>query len=429
MIEQALLNAIIASRDTTALVRNGLMDAKQWLTHKDAYLYLSKHLKEYGELPSIASMCQNVDNFEPSDSVESPDTLAKKMIERNLKNIQKEFFLNVAQKFGDLDAYDILRKMEEKVEELQKLSMLRGNNGIDWASSGEERFAEYEGRKLRDFNRRIPFLFPQLTELLGEMHGGFYETIMGFTSRGKTWLGLLQGLVAHRAGFKVLVESGEMSKPEVQFRLDTMAGGFNNRGLFTGALDFRDEEAYKEWLSKFSKDAGQAPFVIKTQEDWPSGLTLYQIDHDIQVCKPDIIIIDQFSLIRHSSADRSGMTNTSRRLKELAGKYGIIICLLYQANGDYEKRKSQSETEDNSIKELVPPRLSDYSETIAIIQDSDVVLTFDSTTWKDEKTKKQCGKALLSIGKSRAGGEGSELDLNWIPNEGIIEPRRAVDIF
>lgn len=429
MIEVQLLNSVLASRDSTALVRNGLMDRSQWLTHKEAYNYVVDHLKEYGELPSVNSMIENIDNFEAVESVESPDTLAKKLIERNVKNLEKEFFVNVAQKFGDYDAYDILKKMEEKVDELQKLSMRRGNNGIDWASSGEDRLAEYESRKQRDFARRVPFLFTDLTNLLGEMHGGFYETIMGFTSRGKTWLGLLQGLVAHKAGFKVLVESGEMSKPEVVFRLDTLAGGFSNRGLYTGALDFKSEEDYKTWLQEFRKDSGKAPFMIKTQEDWPQGLTLFQIEHDIQVNKPDLVIIDQFSLIRHTSSDRAGMTNTSRRLKELAGKYGIIICLLYQANGDYEKRKSQGESGDNCVKELVPPRLSDYSETIAIIQDSDVVLTFDSTTWIDEASKKQCGKALLSIGKSRAGGDGTEIDLNWIPNQGIIEPRKAVDLF
>lgn len=429
MLEAQLLNAIITSRDDTALVRNGLIDKKQWLTHQEPFLYITNHLKEYGELPSVSSVISNTDNFEIEETSESVETLCKKLIERNLKNAQKEFLQDAAKKFGELSAYELLLKMEEKVQELQKLSAKRVDNGLDWTSSGVERANEYNERKKKDFSRRVPFLFEELTDILGEMHGGYYVSIMGFTSKGKTWLGLLQSLVANRAGLKVVIESGEMSKPEVAFRLDSLDGGFNNRGLFTGNLDFHSEEQYLEWLNKFNKENGRAPMIIKTQEDWPNGLTLQQIEHDIQVNKPDVMVIDQFSLIKHSSNDRHGMTNTSRRLKELAGKYGMVIILLYQANGDSEKRKGKEENAEDGVKELTPPRMSDYSETIAVIQDSDTVLTFDSTTWKDEQTKQQCGKALLYVGKNRSGGEGTELDLNWVPNNGIIHVRRATDAF
>lgn len=429
MLELQLLNSILVSRDATALVRNGLMDRNQWLTHQEAYLFIVKHLKDYGELPSISTAIQSIDNFESVDTTESPDTLCKKMIERNLKNKQKQFLVDIAKRFGELDAYDILAAMEEKVSAFQKISIQHGSNGIDWATSGSERAKEYENRKKKDFSRRVPFLFHELTKILGEMNGGFYLTIMGFTARGKSWLGLKQALAAHEMGLNVLVESGEMSKPEVAFRLDSLKGNYSNRGLYTGSLDFHTEEQYLKWLDKFNKENGQTPLVIKTQEDWAYGLTLHQIEHDIQIHKPDVLILDQFSLIRHISSDRNGMTNTSRKLKELAGKYGIVIVLLYQANGDYEKRKGQEKAEENSIKELTPPRLSDYSETIAIIQDSDAVLTFDSVIWRDEQTRQQCGKAILAVGKSRNGGEGTELDIQWIPDFGIIKVKQATDAF
>lgn len=430
MIELQLLNAVLKDRDAGALIRNGVNEKSQWITRQDAYQFVLKHLNEYGELPTVNNVIENIDGFEAMDTVESPDTLAKKLIERNLKNCEKEFMVTVAQKFGDYDAYEILRKFEQQVEVLQKIANKKGYSGIDWSSTGEQRKEEYENRKTKGFSNRVPYMFEELTPILGDMTTGFYLTIMGFTSKGKTWLGMLQAMAAHKVGMKVLLESGEMSKPEVSFRLDTLKGGFSNRGLYTGALDFKTEEEYIKYLGSFNIDGCVTPFIIKTQEDWANGLSLAQIEHDIQTIKPQLLVIDQFSLIRHTSADRAGMTNTSRRLKELAGKYGIVIVLLYQANGDYEKRKSKDDKQtDNAVKELIPPRLSDYSETIAIIQDSDVVLTFDSTTWMDEQTKKQCGKALLSVGKSRTGGEGTELDLNWIPNYGIIQSRKPVDIF
>ncbi len=429
MLELQLLNTIINNRDASSLVRFGLMDESQWLTRKNVYKYAVKHLEEFGELPSIGSVIENTDNFEVAESSESVETLAKKLIERNVKNAQKQFFVETAQQFGELSANEIIEKMEMKTQEFRNQSMSQGKNGVDWANSGAERLAEFERRKKHDFSRRIPFFFPELTEALGEMTGGYYLSIQAFTGKGKTWLGLMEALTVNDMGLSCLFESGEMSKPELSFRLDTLKGKFSNRALFTGSLDFHSEEDYKKYLGDYGKGSTKAPLIIKTQEDWAKGMTVAQIEHDIQTHHPDVVIIDQFSLIRHITNDRDGKSDTSKRLKEMAGKYGVVICLLYQANGDYEKSKKKSDVEDESLRILQPPTVKDYSETIQIIQDVDCLLTFDSTKWKDAQTNEECGKALLFVAKSRAGGEGTELEMNWLPDAGLIETKKATDIF
>ncbi len=174
MLELTLLNAILNSRDASSLVRFGLMDETQWLTHKSVYKYAVKHLEEFGELPSINSVIENTDNFEVTDPGESIETLAKKLVERNVKNAQKQFFVETAQQFGELSASEIIEKMEAKTQEFRNQSMSQGKNGVDWSNSGAERLAEFERRKKHDFSRRIPFFFQELTEALGEMSGGFY---------------------------------------------------------------------------------------------------------------------------------------------------------------------------------------------------------------------------------------------------------------
>ena len=429
MLELQLLNTILNSRDASSLVRFGINDESQWLTHQNVYKYAMRHLEEFGELPSVNSVIENTDNFEVTDPGESVETLAKKLVERNVKNAQKSFFVQTAQQFGELSAVEIIEKMEEKVQEFRNQSMSQGKNGIDWSNSGAERLAEFERRKKHDFSRRIPFFFKELTDSLGEMNGGYYLAIQAFTGKGKTWLGLLEALAVNDLGLNCLFESGEMSKPEISFRLDTIKGKFSNRALFTGNLDFQSEEDYKNYLGGFGKGTKKAPLIIKTQEDWAKGLTIAQIEHDIKTHHPDVVIIDQFSLIRHVTNDRDGKANTSKRLKEMAGKYGVVICLLYQANGDYEKSKKKSDVEDESLRVLQPPTLKDYSEVISVIQDVDCLLTFDSTKWKDQQTGNECGKALLFVAKSRAGGEGTELEMNWLPDAGVIETKKATDIF
>jgi len=54
---------------------------------------------------------------------------------------------------------------------------------------------------------------------------------------------------------------------------------------------------------------------------------------------------------------------------------------------------------------------------------------FDLTKWRDAQTKNDYGKALLFVAKSRVGGEGTELEMNWILVARIIETRKVTDLF
>jgi hypothetical protein len=191
MLELLLLNTILGSRDASALVRFGLMDENQWLTHREVYKYTVKHLEEFGELPSIGSVIQDTDNFEVMDAGESVETLAKKLIERNVKNAQKQFFVETAQQFGEMSAADIIEAMESKVQEFRNQSMSRGQNGIDWANSGAERLAEFERRKKHDFSRRIPFFFPELTEGIRGNERGLLSSNPGIYREGQDLAGPL----------------------------------------------------------------------------------------------------------------------------------------------------------------------------------------------------------------------------------------------
>lgn len=436
MIEVQLLNAVVEKRDMNALVRHGLNSEKHFRSYGYAYKFIHKHMKEFGEMPSIESVVEHCERvrakekelpeFEKVDVTESIDTICLKLIEHNLKMDERKMLEELAKNFGQMDAYKILETLKERVEDFQERATARGKIGVNWAQSGKERAEEYEARKRKDFSKKIPCFFGEITEAVGGYERGEYVTIMGFTGKGKSWLGLLQALVANNAGFKVLIESAEMSKPENSFRLDTLEGKFSNRGLWTGTLHDLQEEAYRRYLGDFEKGTGRADLVIKTAEEWANGLTLSQLEADIDRTKCDMVVVDQFNLLKHDGTKRNDMSATSRALKQLAAKKGVVIVLLYQTNGDYEKGTSKGE---DGVRELKLPTLKDYSETIAVIQDSNKLFSFDSVSWKDAETGRQRGKALVGIAKSRTGGENLELELEWCPNDGVIQPRQATDIF
>lgn len=426
MIELALLNAIIAKKDFSALVRHGIANASHFREQSCAFNYIRKHMKEFGEMPSVESVVANCKDFEIVDVAESIDTLALKLIEKNLKLEEKQLLTDLAKGFGEMDANQVLDELRTRVNELSEKSMRKGRNGVDWSMNGAERLKEYESRKDKDFTKKIPSFFEEFTKAGLSYERGSVITAMAFTGKGKSWIALLQALEANRAGFKVLIESAEMSKEENQFRLDTLEGGFSNRGLWTGQLDNVSETHYRTYLEKFSKGSGRSSVIIKTPEDWSEGLSLQQLEYDIDRSKCDLVIIDQFNLMKFGGSHRDDKAALSRQLKQLAAKKGVCVFLLYQTNGDYEKSASKGE---DGIRELKLPTLANYSETIAVIQDSNIVFALDTVTFKDPETGRSRGKALCGVAKSRQGSEGIELELDWLPNDGVIRPRQATDVF
>lgn len=395
------------------------------------YQYIIEHVQQHGELPSVesvvaASVMQD-HPFEASDSVESIDTLAVKLRDRNLKLDLKGSIRQWATDYTAMSGQQLLANIRSKTESLFGEQSRYSRGGVNWATSGDERFREYQARKVMDYGRLLPAMFPEITAKLGGYERGDLVSVMAFTGRGKSWLGLKSALMANTDGYRVLVESAEMPKIKCEFRLDTLAAHFSNRQLWTGSLDMRVEEEYRRFTSQFTRSSGRPDFIVQDSEDWLEGLSLAQLNADIERYKPDLVVIDQFNLMRFNAHNRDAKSALSRELKQIAARKRVVILVLYQTNGDYERGRS---TDAEGIRELKLPQLSDYSETIAVIQDSSIVYGFDAVTWSDESTGKRRGKAIMGVLKSRDGGaEGEQWDLEWMPDDGVIEVRKPTDAF
>ena len=72
-------------------------------------------------------------------------------------------------------------------------------------------------------------------------------------------------------------------------------------------------------------------------------LNVDTIEADLQM-NPNIqmVIIDGFNLMSHGKGklDRNSMTMTSRRLRQLFAKYGVVGLVVHQVNANEEKENS-----------------------------------------------------------------------------------------
>lgn len=186
--------------------------------------------------------------------------------------------------------------------------------------------------------------------------------------------------------------SPEMSKKQTILRLDTLKAHFSNIHLTNGELNNKEE--YKKYLEKFQEEAEERPdYLVKTMEDMDNGLTLKLLEEDL-INNPDVrfVIIDGFNLMDHRGQDgnRNNMSLTSRKLRKLFGKYGVVGLVVHHT--PTTSRKEQlSEEEDIANSFPSAPKLTDYSETVAVIQDAVTVLTFAQ---KD-------GNGVLAVRKAR----------------------------
>lgn len=430
-VELALLNHVIAKRDLSVLARNGLDDDSAFPEHADALRFIRKHVEQYGETPSLESVIRACPSFEPWDVGESPETLCAKLHERNTKLSIRRVLEEVAGekgKFVRLDGYELLDFLGERLEQVrQDVSARRGSGATNWSRQTDQRRQEYDRRASGEYGTRIPLFWPKIEDAVGGFYRGDYVNLIAWTKKGKSWIGSVAGLTANRAGYRVLALLAESTKAEATFRLDTLEFGISNRGLFGGSLDSEQYQTYVRKLNEL-QEQNRPDYIIRTPEDWRHGLTLRQIEADIDQYKPDVVIIDQFSLINYGGHTWEAKEAASKQLKLLFARKGVVGVVITQASGDYGKRTHKHEDDEDDVQELRPPSESDYSGTIATIQDATHVLAFDSIQNRDEDGKER-GKAQLVVRISRTGGAGTTVDLKWLPNDGIIEPRTAMDAF
>nr|WP_207732338.1 DnaB-like helicase C-terminal domain-containing protein [Heliobacterium chlorum] len=418
-MESQLLSKVLDEKDFTPLFRFNV-DETDFPTLGDTYAFIREYVRENHVTPDYRTVVANFETFEYQPAV--TDTfkyLCTRLKAQSAKRRAFELLQNQAVKmFNELPGDKFVQWLKAETERIEASTLVRFDLGTNYATNGEERKQWYESAKEQRSRTYLPTPYPSLTEALG---GGFevgdYILLMAFTNRGKSWIASHMGLAAWENGFGVLHYSPELSKKQQALRLDTLMGQFDNVKLRRGLL--ANENQYFGYLEGFKPEINAAPYLIKTLEDLPNGLTLDVIEADLQIyANIGMVIIDGFNLMIHGKGRmRDSMTFTSRRLRQIFGRHNVVGLVVHQTPGSAEKEKRQ---EDEAGRRLVkPPRLTDYSETVAVIQDAATALTFDASD----------GIGMISIEKAREPNVGQVIELTCNFNEGRIRETDITDQF
>lgn len=418
-IESKLLSKVIDEKSVAVLSKYNVT-ANDFVTQAETFNFIKGYIKEFGEVPAYTEVVAECSTFDYVPEV--PDNVAymcKKIKSDNAKRRSFELLQKEAtEKFSQLSGSSFIEWLYDEAGKIKEVACVDSYAGTNFAINGLERKALYEETKELGSGLYIPTPYQQLNDWLnGGLELGDYVLLQAYTNRGKSWIASDLGIEAWRTGNGVLHYSPELSKKQQLQRLDTLHGHFRNSLLKGGKLGDHEEENYFDYLYTFNEN-NEVPYIVKTMGDLPRGLSIDVIEADLQA-NPNIkmVIVDGFNLMSHKGTDgnRNNMANTSRRLRQLFAKYGVVGLIVHQVPTSAER---ENRNEDESGARMVePPRLDQYSETVAVIQDACTILNFDQAD----------GVGKIRLAKARTPYVDEILELQCDFDIGYIKEASGID--
>lgn len=408
MVELQILNKVIKQQSLNILTQNNL-DNDYFISYPDEYKYIIDHYNKYGNVPDPETMADKFPEFEFLDVAESDKYLVEKIQEEHLYS-KLVPILNKVAKLVQTDTNQAIEYLLPKIQELA--TMQTGfNEGYDLVRNALDRLQSYKERQDCKGLLGISSGLDDLDEVThGWLAGEDLITIVGRTNEGKTWVLLYFLCMAWLAGKRVLLYSGEMSALMIGFRFDTLAKHFSNLSLLTGGKDLGSltPEDYSNWLHELSEKT--VPFIVVTPKDLGGKrMTVPMLNGLIEKYKPDIIGIDQFSLMNDARAEKGDPTriklaHISEDLYHTSEKYGKPIIADAQANRKAgEKKKGETEADT--------PELDEIQEADAIGQNSSRVISI----------KQSAAGLKITVKKNRYGLNNKDFLYFWDIDKGYFK--------
>ena len=410
-VENHVLNLIIQTGDYGIIRRNRLED-NLFPAYEDEFTFIIKHYSRYHQIPDKVTFLIEFPDFEWLEISESPEYLTYRLREARMYSLT-EPVIKEASEIAREDAIKAVDFLKAKTMEIAR-EMMRDITRQDLIKNADERLKEYEERRERKGLLGITTGIPKLDDLTYGWLKNDFIVISARLNEGKSWVMLFFLMIAWKEGYRPLFFSLENPTILMGFRFDTLYQHWNNIGLMSGKEDLGagNNEDYAKYIKELMERHNF--FIFTNEQNGGKPYTPSQIESIIEELQPDIVGIDQLSLLvddEHVRETRIRYVNITRAFRAMTNRLGIPIMLNAQANRQAAKEAKKQKDRTPEVDEL--------SESDSTGQDATRVISF-----------KPLGRtAKLSLKKNTYGLSGEDIDLKWDVNIGDIKQMGGASVF
>lgn len=425
-----LLSKIIDENNVQALTKFGIT-AKDLPTEGDRQTL--RFIADYaeanrGQAPSYAVVTAECPTFEYTPQVgDSYDFLAKEIKAFSAKQALLEYVQGrfTAEFNSERDGNKILDDLISEAQSIKIRTSVRNKVGTDLKADAGSFLDEYRKRKAGESFKVWNSKFMGINEQIGGYLSGNLYTWYGRSGRGKSVFTMEEAIEAAMQGANVLVWAMEMSRFEWMARAyssisarvsgttETIDGvnyevGFENKALLMGNLSEGYEAGLEQFLSQMNEIVPGNITVRAVDDDDFYSRGVKQLEADILQTKADVVVVDPIYYLDYeantSKTAGGDVANTSKKLRHLAGYTKSVIHVITQAE------EVRDDTDEEGNREIRPPKRAEIKKTKAVLEDAANTFGIDTMD----------GRGIIEIGKGRNGGEGTQVEVLYLPNIGIV---------
>lgn len=402
MVELQLLNKVLATKDCSILINNGI--TKEYFPeYANEYDFIHEHLQQYGNLPDIETFLSKFPEFQVLEVTEADKYLIDTIREENLYSRAVPVIKTAAELLkGNANEFSSYLQTE-----LPNLMPNYSTNFVDIIHS-KDRFDVFKDKSLNPDKWFIKTGFEELDDIVGGwQRGEEYVVIFARTGIGKSWMSVKfaqygSTVLGERVGYM----SPEMSPTKIGYRFDSVNAHFSNRGLLRGDNFMIKEQDYLNYFDALKELEGC--FLVCTPRDFNNKITVSKLKAFVIENRLTMLFIDGITYLtderyKRGDSKTNSLTNISEDLMQLSVELSIPVFVVVQSNrGGVEKET---------------PELEDIRDSDGISHNATKVLSLN---------QKDAG-IVMSIKKNRDGVMGDKLTYLWDIDKGTFEWLPASD--